>query len=116
MLVSDLKDIIQSQLCVHGDHALYFRNREPDKPAFTLRANGKLVLDCEGFGVAIENIGEYGLKAVAARLDKIDEEVEITCGDEEIQMMGFDIGFVSKYEGFVQVIDSNELSDDFINE
>ena len=115
MTVAQLKDIIDSQIIIYGNAALFVRNKH-DFDSFTLFAGDEAVLECFGYDEAdpVEN----GLSATLARLNELETEgaiteaTKISCDDGDIQNEDFEIGFISNSDGFVQTVSLSELEID----
>ena len=105
MTVAGLVDIVQSQLALYGDKALFIRsNIEAEE--FQLFVGNAPILECVNYGdVSVE---EHGLSVLAETLDSLHGEEHVICSCETIQKSCFVIGFRSD-EGFIETIHSNEL-------
>lgn len=106
MTVEQLEDIVQSQLCVHGNNPLFLRNNL-GQDSFQLFVGGKSILECVPYDETDKE--EYGLQVLANRLTGLDSAAPILCSNEQIQAKGFQIGYLSVEDGFVETINSTEL-------
>ena len=106
MTVEQLDAVVQSQLCVHGNKALFVRGMQ-NHESFHLVVGNTSILDCVAYDESDEQ--EFGLGNLARRLEGLDETGEILCSSERHQVNGFQIGFRSEYDGFVETINATEL-------
>lgn len=111
LTVEKLLDIVQSQLCVHGNRAVFVEPNDKldDANIFTLFAGGVDIVECVAYSESAPNdTEEYGLEVIAARLSELDESAIIEFTHNTPMDVGFRIGF--KAEGrFVETINHKEL-------
>jgi hypothetical protein len=105
MTVANLADIVQSQLCLYGDKALFARVAIKSED-FMLFVGTEPILECVNY--IDSNKEDHGLKRLCSLLDLLDDDEQIICSSEYIQQHGFTIGFRTD-EGFIQTLNSNEL-------
>ena len=105
MNVEALRDILGSQYIVFDNKALLVQG-EGAEPVH-LFAGDALIASCLNYEEA--DIDEVSIKSVLGALRDLDPETPILCSSEERLQRGFQIGFRSKEEGFVETINSTEL-------
>ena len=109
LTVADVLDIVQSQICIYGNQAL-FLEVEPDNHSFDLFAGEESqepILECVSYDERCDMDG--GLAAFAERLEEFDQDLIIYCSDDAQIATGFRIGFKGE-DGFVETITSEEMS------
>lgn len=109
--VETLKDIAQSQLIVHGNKKLFIRDNTANLEKFSLLAGESS--DIAFFECVMKDescIDENGLEVLIERLNDHDDHDVIFCSDDDSVIAGFQLGFKSCDEGFIETIDSNELA------
>lgn len=102
LTVEQLHDIVESQLCVHGNQSLVFI---PSASAPNVEAPDLLV----GKTTVIGRSESVNLAMVAERLSKMNDSAVIQSSNKASLESGFLIGFKTKIDGFVETINSNEL-------
>ncbi len=108
--IEQLKDVVESQLCVHGDKALFIYGMEADEDYFFLLSEENTedpIIDC--VPMVESDVDGYGLQVLSEKLNEFSDKSEILCSDDNAVIRGFKLGF--KAEGqFVLTLDSNELA------
>ncbi|WP_025562871.1 hypothetical protein [Psychromonas sp. SP041] len=107
--VLELKDIVESQLCVHGDHKIFIL---PDtQHSIFLTVNNQNVMDCLNENDSC--INENSLQHLLNELQHLDDDAPIGLSNSEDISADFAIGFKSD-EGFVETINASEIYIDTI--
>jgi len=106
MKVGQLASIVDSQLGLYGDKALFIRG-PADVEEFQLFVDNDPILECYGYYEAEKEVS--GLLVLSQLLVNLDHAGEVLCSCEKIQAGGFQIGFRTESEDFVETINSKEL-------
>lgn len=119
LTVEGLIDIVDSQLCLHGNRGLfikdvgeYYVDRIVEFQLFAGSGTNEPILDCCKYGDRC--YGDGGLDALYHRLMEIYRKPFgyseiIHCSDDRQFINGFSIGFQSQIDGFVETLNSSEL-------
>ena len=109
MNIENLLDVVESQLCIYGNRALFVRNMESTENDFMLfsgETSDMAFFECTNKDGA--DISAYGLQALSEMLQTLNGNDSIYCSDDSRVLSGFQLGF--KAEGrFVLTLDSTEL-------
>ena len=110
LTVESLLDVVESQLCVHGNRALFVKDIERMDNGFMLFAGEGAVspfFECVGLGDA--ELTEHGLNVLRGALRGLKGSDLVICFEAGRVQGGFEIGF--RAEGrFISTIDSDELA------
>lgn len=91
MTAADLFDIVQSQICVHGNKAVFLRADEQEK--FVFWAGDKEIFECVNYDE--KELAVCSLEAISNALAVVSMDELILCSSSEAQKRGFQIGFWS---------------------
>lgn len=108
MTVDNFQEIVQTHLCIYGDQSLFVYENDFKEP-FYLFAGEDKVLECLSYFEA----GNKGsnLLDLADRLEGLDGALKIRCESENVQVGDFRIVFITPSDGFVEMLNSKELSE-----
>ena len=114
LTVAALMDVVQSQLCVHGNHKLFVKpSSTRDFFLFVNDSASGQVLNCQDFNDSC--IQESSLTLLAKRLEAFDDSDAVSVSTMDAFSREFQIGFKSD-EGFIETIHSSELTQDVLME
>lgn len=105
MTVSDLVDIVSSQLALHGNRKLFVMPEPSWNSVFELYAGENPIIDCMSDDDS--SIASESLEAMLENLAQIDESALVRCSDSA--PAAFQIGFKSTEDGFIETVSSQEL-------
>lgn len=111
LTVEKLLDIVYSQILLHGNRRLFIRRQDEFAESFNILVgehSPNSIFECVGKYDSV--FGEHCLSTLADRLEEFEAEVEIFCSDDERVLRGFQLGFISKEEGFTETINSSEFA------
>lgn len=110
LTVEKLQDIVESQLCIYGNRALFLKVELESYTTFQLFAGDSTqypVLECVSHDE--QCLDDGGLEALSERLIQLDGAAIIYCSDDNQFNNQFSVGFKSSIDGFVETINSSEL-------
>jgi hypothetical protein len=110
MTVSDLIDIVSSQLALHGNRKIFVMPEPSWNSVFELYAGENSIVDCMSDDDA--SVASESLEAMLENLAEIDENALVRCSDGAPAL--FQIGFKSPADGFIETVSSSELVRDTI--
>lgn len=109
LTVEQLEDVVQSQLCVHGDRAIFLQSSDSDQPndvAISLFANDQLILD--SIPQSHLHSDQSSLEVVAKRLEHLEPDTILEYSRNSNTNLVFELGFMAEAR-FTQVACSEEL-------
>lgn len=110
LTVGQLTKIVDSQVCIYGNKALFLKVAIEHNETFQLFSGSSTeqpILECVSYGDHCVDDG--GSQALLTRLLELDASEIIYCSDDTKINDGFSIGFKSSVDGFVETINSTEL-------
>jgi hypothetical protein len=105
LTVGTLRDVVDSQLCLYGNRALF----EPNNTFILFAGDGTEhpIIECVSHDEQCD--GDGGLEALFERLKGIEDSEIIYCSNDNQIKGQFSLGFKSSVDGFVETINSKEL-------
>jgi hypothetical protein len=109
--ICELTDIVSSQICLHGNQALFVKAGVELFDSFQLFSGSSVehpILDC--FNYQDRCTDEGSLESLLSKLVHLDQNDIVYCSDDAQVAKGFQIGFRSTCDGFIETINSKELA------
>lgn len=107
LTVGDLKNYVDNQLCLHGNKKVFVLPEQPENQVFELYAGHDSIVECMNFDEAC--LGECGLIVIEERLSTMEDSLIISSSFGTPFKTGFQLGVRSAIDGFVELINSEEL-------
>jgi len=105
MTAGELFDIAQSQICLHGNKAVFVRTDEQEQLVFW--SGDKAIFECVNYDE--KELSVCSLETIANALEGGNMNELVLCSSNEAQKRGFQIGFKSEGQ-FIEVLNSLELA------
>ncbi|GLO64166.1 hypothetical protein MACH09_46740 [Vibrio sp. MACH09] len=102
LTVEQLEDIIQSQLCVYGNLAVFIKIKNNNGEfTISIHANDRLILDST-------SQSNFSLETIAKRLKNLEPDTVIEYSHDSTTNLVFELGFMAEGR-FIQVTCLGEL-------